>query len=429
MSALRRLSAGLPLAALYAMAVWVPLQYLPTRQYALVPPAAVWLDEVLLAGLAVVATVAASRWPVRVRLPFVIPLACFVAAVVASSIYNRTSLVELVLGLRAPLQCALLALVVAAIDVPDRHLIRLAAIAVALGTLQAPFAIGQLVATHELMSRDEVVGTMWRGASNSMAYFLALVMLPLAGLWLRRPRPRWPLAALAVMMVPLVFSSSRAAYYLVPLAVVVAFRRRLRHDRRLQLTLCGGAVLAAALFLVYYAVKPMSPGSEVHAELSPQRVFQEQLDPKGAMGRLYYLGYAWNLLVSRGVPGVLLGVGPARFSSTSGSYLDAPLLAEATRGAHAQVIPSQLVATLAEAGVLGLAALTMAVVAGVQTLRRAALRLADPAWQGWAEGAVAAGVFVLLAIPVDNVLELQHVAYYFWGMVGAAAVALRRGST
>ena len=428
MRSLRQVAAGLPLAALYAIAVWVPLQYLATRQFELVPRPAVWLDEALLVVLTGFAMVAAFKRPARLRLPIVLPLLGFLAVAVASSIYNRTSLIELVLGLRAPLQCVLLAFIVVVLDVPDRHLGRLAVITVALAVLQAPFAILQLDATHGLMSRDEVVGTMWRGASNSLAYFLLIVMLPLAGYWLRRPRPRWPLAALAAMMIPFVFSSSRGAYYLAPVAIVAAFWGQLWHNRRFHLALAGALLLAGALFLVYYGVKPRSPGSEVNAELSPRRVVMEQLDPKGAMGRLYYLSYAAKLLVRRGAPAVLLGVGPARFSSTSGSYLGAPLLAEATRGAHAQVIPSQLIATLTEFGLLGLATLMAAVVAGVGVLRRAALRLAEPGWRGWAEGAFGAGVFVLLAVPVDNVLELQHVAYYFWGTVGAAAVALRRSS-
>jgi len=428
MRSLRQVAAGLPLAALYAIAVWVPLQYLPTRQFELLPRPAVWLDEALLVVLAGFATAAAVRWPVRVRLPVALPLAGFVVIALASSVYNRTSLVELVLGLRAPLQCVVLAFVVVALDVPEKHLARLAAITVALAVLQAPFAVQQLAATHDLVSRDEVVGTMWRGASNSMAYFLVIVMLPLAGYWLRRPRPRWPLAALAAMMIPLVFSSSRGTYYLAPVAIVVAFWGQLRHNHRLHLLLAGTALLAAALFAVYYGVKPTSPGSEVDAELSPQRIIREQLDPKGAMGRLYYLRYAAELLVRRGGAAVLLGVGPARFSSTSGAYLGAPLLAEATRGAHAPVIPSQLIATLAEFGLLGLAALGLAFMAGVWILYRAAAVLTEPGWRGWAEGAVGAGAFVLFAAPLDNVWELQHVAYYFWGMVGAAAVTLRRSS-
>jgi len=428
MSSLGRVFGAVPLAALYAIAIWIPLQYLPTRQIELLPRAAVWFDEVLLVVLAGFAAVLACRRPARARLPVILPLAGFLTVAVASSIYNHTSLTELVLGLRAPLQCVMLAFVVVMLDVPDRHLAKLAGITVALGVLQAPFAIQQLAATHGLVSRDEVVGTMWRGASNSMAYFLVVLMLPLAGYWLRCPRPRWPLAALAAMMIPLVFSSSRGAYYLAPVAILAAFWGQLRHNRRLHLLLGGGALLAAALFAIYYGVKPRSPGSEVDPELSPRRIVREQLDPKGAMGRLYYLRYTSELLVHRGSVAVLLGVGPARFSSTSGCFLGAPLLVEATRGAHAPVIPSQLIATLAEFGLLGLATMGLAVVAGVWSLRRAALLLANPGWRGWAEGAVGAGAFVLLAAPLDNVWELQHVAYYFWGMVGAAAVALRRSS-
>jgi len=425
-SFLRRLAAGVPSGALVAIAAWVPLQYLPTRQFKLLPRAAVWTDEALLLLLAGLAAVAAWRRPSQGRMPVLLPLSAFVAIAVVSAIVNGTSLVELTLGLRAPLQCALLAFVLALLDVPRRDLARLAAITVALGALQAPFAIWQLAATHDLVSRDEVVGTMWRGASNSLAYFLFIVMLPLAGYWLRRPRPRWPLAALAAMMIPFVFCSSRGAYYLAPVVIVVTFWDQLRTNRRLQGLLAGAVLLAAVLFAVFYAVKPQSPGSEIDGEVSPSRIVREQLDPRGAMGRLYYFRYLTELLWNRGTSAVLVGVGPARFSSTSGAYLGAPLLAEATRGAHSPIIPSQIIATLAEFGVLGLAALGLAVVAGVQTLRRAATTLHDPGLRGWAEGAVGAGLFFLLATPLDNVWELQHVAYYFWGMVGAATVELRR---
>ena len=55
-----------------------------------------------------------------------------------------------------------------------------------------PFASWQFATTYELMSRDEVFGTLWRGASNSIAYFLILVMMPLLGLALRRGDLTWP---------------------------------------------------------------------------------------------------------------------------------------------------------------------------------------------------------------------------------------------
>jgi hypothetical protein len=418
----------LQVAALYAIAVWVPLQYLLTRQYELLPRNAVWLDEALLVLLAFPAVIAALKRPERARSPLTLPLTAFLAVALASAAYNRADLVELVLGLRAPLQCVVLAYVILLLEIPARNLARLGAITVALAALQAPFAVQQLAATYELVSRDEVVGTMWRGASNSLAYFLLMIMLPLAGYWLRRPRPRWPLAALAAMMIPFVFSSSRGAYYLAPVVVIATFWGQLRNHRRLHLLLAGAVVFSAALFAIYYGFKPTSPGSEVDAELSPRRVVREQLDHQGAMGRLYYLRWAADLLRGRGAPAVLLGVGPARFSSTSGAYLGAPLLAEATKGAHSSIIPSQLIATLSEFGVLGLAALSLAVVQGIGLLRAAARRLPEAGWRGWAEGAVGAGLFFVLATPLDNVWELQHVAYYFWGMVGAAAVMLRRGT-
>jgi len=415
----------LPIMALSVIAVWVPLQYLPTRQYRILPTAAVWLDDGLLLLLAVVAAVLAWRCPERVRVPLNLPLLAFLAVSIASAVWNGSSLIQLVLGLRALLQCVVLYYVIVLLRVPARDLVRLATVTVALAALQAPFAVYQFASTFRLMSRDEVFGTMWRGASNSLAYFLLMVMLPLAGFWIRQPERRWPLAALAAMLVPFVFCSSRGAYYLAPIVGVAALWQPLRVNRWLCAALAFGVVLTLSLFAIYYALKPRSYGSEVSAELSPIRVWREQLDPKGGMGRLYYLQYLVGLFRREGWATALIGLGPASFSSTSGAFLGAPLLAEATRGAHSPIIPSQLVATLAEFGLLGLVAFSWAVMRGIGVLRAAARQLQGPGWRGFAEGASGAGLLFLLAVPLDNVWELQFVAYYFWGMVGAATLALR----
>ncbi len=415
----------LPVMALYVIAVWVPLQYLPTRQYEILPPAVVWLDEALLVFLAVIAAIRAWRHPEQARLPLNSPLLAFLVVAVASALWNGSSIIQLVLGLRALLQCVALCYIIVLLRVSARDLIRLAAVTVSLATLQAPFAVYQFARTYRLMSRDEVFGTMWRGASNSMAYYLLMVMLPLAGFWIRRPGSRWPLAALAAMMVPFVFTSSRGAYYIAPVLCLAAFWEPLRTTRRIRVVMMCGLALALALFAVYYALKPQSYGSEVSAELSPIRVWREQLDSKGGMGRLYYLQHVLGLFRREGLTTLWVGLGPASFSSTSGAYLRAPLLAEATRNAHSPVIPSQLIATLAEFGLLGLAAFAWAVIRGIDVLRAAGRQLRDPSWRGFAEGAFGAGMFFLLVIPLDNIWELQFVAYYFWGMVGAATLALR----
>src|SRR5205807_9332933 len=117
---------------------------------------------------------------------------------------------------------------------------------------QAPCSAAQFSNTYELMSRDEVYGTMWRGASNSIAYFLILVMMPLLGVALRRPDLRWPRWALAVMLVPFVLSSSRGAYLLFPILFLAAFSRDLRKNPAIRSLIAWGAVAVGSLFAVYY---------------------------------------------------------------------------------------------------------------------------------------------------------------------------------
>src|SRR5207244_5787896 len=133
-------------------------------------------------------------------------------------------------------------------------------------------------------------------------------------------------------------------------------------------------------------------GSALDPELSPVRLLNEQLDPKGGMGRVYYLGYLYDLFHREGIASFWMGLGPSRFSSSSGAFLGARLLGEATRGAHAQVIPSQLIATLSEYGLLGLAAFGWLVLRALRVMRAAARRAGTPGWRGFAEGAVGAGL-------------------------------------
>src|SRR5207248_329002 len=155
--------------------------------------------------------------------------------------------------------------------------------------------------TYDQLSRDEVYGTMWRGASNSIAYFLILVMLPLLGIALRKPEIRWPRWAVMVILVPFVLASSRGAYILFPILFLIAFWEHVRENpvARTILAWCGAA--GTVLFTVYYFLKPESQSMEgTYAEMNPVRLVTEQLDPKYGMGRLYFLGYLYDLFHREG---------------------------------------------------------------------------------------------------------------------------------
>jgi hypothetical protein len=401
----------LGVAMLYLVAFWLPLQYLPTRTLGLLPLGFVWVDDFALLVAALLGAAHALRvGPSRLRSSLWAPLVGCAAVGIASALANGVGGQATVLCLRGPLQPVLAYFALKTLEPSLRDLRRLGLLCLGLALLQAPVAAVQFAVTRDEMSRDFVFGTFWKGASNSMAYYLFFFILPLAAL--ASEGRRWALSLAAVLLVPFVLASSRGAYLCLPPLLIVAIWPALRARRRTLYGLAALGAAAAIAFGLFYAYKPKIEGSEIAGELNPWRLVIEQFDRQKGMGRLYYARWAGERMAERGLPGELLGLGPAAFSSAAGAYLGAPLLAEATRGGHSPIVPGQLIAIGSELGLAGLLAFGWLVLAGLRNAGGASRA-------GLTRGLFAATLFLIPGTVLENVWELPHVATLAW-----AAVAL-----
>ena len=413
-------------ALLYVVAAWLPLQYLPTRSLHLLPLPFIWIDDAALVTAASLAFAAAwrreRRWP---RTPLDVPVMACLAAGTLSAAVNHVGPAHLALALRGPLEPVLCFYALWLLRPRRRQLAGLAALSLALALLQVPVTLVQFLVTRGAMSRDLVYGTFWIGASNSIAYYLLYFVLPLLGAAAARPERRGALLAAAALMVPFVLASSRGALLLLPcLALVAVWPALRRHPRALG----GVGALAAAALLglaLFYAFKPAIEGSELSGELSPRRFWLEQWNRERGMGRLYYARWIAERMVERGPATLAFGVGPARFSSSAGAWLRAPLLEEATRGGHSPIIPGQLIATVSEYGLVGAAAFAWLVAAGLALAWRGWRRAPQGVAGGLRRGAFAAALFLAAGTVLENVWEVPHVAMLAWAGIAWCGLAWR----
>lgn len=397
-----------PKLATYFVVVFGVLQYLFTKSYAVLPLAVTVLDDVVLAGVLVRSLVDILSGRRRFGSPLVLAaLAVWVGSGVANSILRGGSLSLLVLALRG---IALPAAVLLAAGLyfderTDRERIRWAVIGIC--TFHAGLSIVQWLGAPARF--DVGYGVLGPGGANS-AGFLDLIGL----VWLlAKPleRRHWVIAA--VLMMSPIASSSRAAIYVLPLAVFIVLLSRNSLSRGLARAM--GAVSIAGMALWGYSVA-VGRGLE---ELAVGALFKSQFIA-GQGGRLLYVA-ALPQVLHRDPVLWLFGLGPGNFTSYVGvgTLVPAFQLVAFTRSdaetgyAYPDI---EWAALLGEYGIVGTAAVvTMLTAPVVRWFRRREVLIA---MQDVTIALPAVMVIILVAMTTLNVLEVQPLAYVGWLTAG-----------
>ncbi len=426
----------LPL-AIHALTLWVPIQYAVTKDLALLPRAAVWLDEATLVGLA--AALVLRR--VRLSTPFGPtpidrPLLAFLLVAAASAIANEVRPIVAILGLRDLLQYLVVFYALAWLPLSprlDRACIRLA---VGVGLLQAPVALVQAAllfrgAGDRLLegNYDMTVGTFGPSGGDFVAYYVTFLFL----LLLARARYGRPVNALVfpALIIPFVASTSRLCFLAFPPCALWLFRRQvLSHPRRLVVPTAVIGIALAGLAL-YYRNDP----ALMRMVFDPRTIVASQFTVDAHyVGRAVHYPMAWTMLTDMAAS-PWLGLGPGMYVGPTAHHFMVP----ATRLVYDVFgmdpatlrfgsVDSGILPIVTPYGVLGLTAFAwiLARVFGMaRALERSARRPEDRAL-GAGMGAIV--LFAVLGCLAAPVFEVQVLAYFFWLFAGLAVRAARRNA-
>lgn len=409
-----------PLVAVWVILFWVPIQYLPTKAFQILPQNAVWVDEVVVVGLALAAFMRIAFIRTKYKpTPVDLPLLGFIIIGAISTLLNGVSPIVAIMGLRGVLQFPLLYYAILNFNFSDKALRLIIWTIIITALIQIPTTLIQLVIfmSHPTTGiNDEMYGTFGPRNSNSLGWMLSFVAFILVGLIKygeRNFRNKY-IAILFLTLIPFILASSRASYFFLPGILLWIHRRQIFRSAK-EATLYGGLtfVLICGIFLYY------NLSQEEISHISPYRIWKEQTEFQQSSGRLLFYPIAWDAY-RRYAFNSLTGTGPGTFTSYTGQFFNTePYQAVGYIFEQFELIQSsvnsQLIATGGEFGPLGLIFYFLALIKLYQLAKKVEKSsTSDPFWKGVAVGLRGCLIFFSAATVIGNVWETQQVAYYLW---------------
>jgi O-Antigen ligase len=409
---------------MYVIIAWLSVQYLLTGLFPVLPDAAVWLDDGLLVVLTVIwiARKLATSAPFRPQRLDMCLLAFLLVGVVSATV-NHVDLRTAVPGIRALVGPILLYYAVTQLRFSRRTLRRMIYLVLWMAVLQLPFVIYSARQTGVWWG-DYVTGMFDAGSGGGLGHFLSLSLLLLVGL-LRydRHRMRHLLMAGAILG-PLVLTSSRLSYLVIPLTLIWVYRGEL--VRRLSTVVLVAVVIAVLGAAIVYSYQAFSSFS-LSDNLNPTVILQDQFNPTYS-GRLVWYSIAWEQLKTDAV-NILIGFGPGTFSSFTAERNQTPIFQTfewIRRSQGFALMPqSEFISVPGEYGVIGLLAYSGILVAAYRSVSKRLKHQQDPFWKGVGYGAKAMIIYFAVAGLTQNTWETAFVAGYFWLVLGTFNAATR----
>jgi hypothetical protein len=398
--------AGPRKAALLALALGM-LQYGPTKALHVVPLSFTVIDDILLLGLGI-------RWLADVSLRRTTPplwattwLLVWMAFGLLDTVAYGISIATTLESFRWMFLPAVL-YVVSAQHGRERGFARsLIRIVVAVGLLQAAVAIAQAFNARSI--GDGSFGLLGQGGANALGFLILLTVVLVAADGGSLSRSVWPIA---LGIAGIVASSARAAIIVLPFALILAYRGRLR---RPAAALALVAIVTASGYVVVLAFERSQ--MNVRQDLSPARLVVAQLDtPNHGGGRLLPLLRLPTLFGTSPLVWAT-GLGPGQYGS---AFRQIPSM----RNFSYSIANSEWVVILGEYGLVGVLCF-LAIL--VRPLRLAIGESRPRDGIPWAlQISRAAPSIILIAVvgmTVLTILEYQPFSYPWWALLGLLEAA------
>jgi O-Antigen ligase len=397
-------------AALIALALGM-LQYGPTKTVHLLPAAFTVVDDALLVALAVrwVVDVALrrARPPVWVLTPLLIWVGVGIIGLLARGIDVRLALSSF----RWMFLPAVLCMVCAHYALEERFAVRVLQIIIGVGMLQAGVAI--LQAGFHRSIGDSSYGLLGPGGANALGFIVLLAMVLVAADDRPLSRSIWLVIAGAAGIVA---AQSRAAILVMPFALMVTYRRRLK--RPVAVLVAAVIVLAVgSAVVVAFEVSHMP----VTRDLSPLHLVAVQLQsPDTGGGRLVPLRHLPHMF-GGSVFSWAGGLGPSQYGS---AFRPIKWMAHYSY----QIANSEWTVIVGEYGLVGL----ICFLAILSRFVLIALRPPDddaPDWMRQVRRAAPAIMMVAaVGMTVMIILEYQPFSYAFWALLGLVEAMFLRSN-
>lgn len=309
-----------------ALCVYVPVQYFLTKDLGLLPRAAVWLDELLVVGLALVLVIRQAQFRDVLRwTPINVPLLAFVGIGVVSAVLNQVAPHIAILGMRDTLQYVVVFAALAALPLDERWDRWWLRIAFAVGAVQAPIAVVQAVLLFKnhpdriaAGDYDMTVGTFGPSGGDFVAYYVMFLLL----LLMARVRSgvRIPTWVVPLLLVPFVASTSRLCFLFLPLGAAWLFRKQIFTSPR---RIIGPILILAVAFAglaIYYRNSP----ELMRMVLDPRTIVASQFDfDLHYVGRAVHYPMGWVILRDMGAHPAI-GVGPGMYLGPTAHFFMVP---------------------------------------------------------------------------------------------------------
>jgi len=380
------------------------------------------LDELILLGLTL-------SWVLRIlvhnnlfrRTPLDWPVLLFAVYYVMSVLWHGVAPANALLGWRDAVFYVLLFYVLAQFHFSQSFLTRLVKWVMWTAYLQLAVLLVQwlvLVArTGSFLLEDDAVGLMGPSGSHKLGYFAGTLLLAYLGFFRERVYRRKGL--ILVLVATVLISSTRAALFWVPVALTVLLWRDLWRRRRVRMLWVGTVLLLLVMASGYMTLPETS-----RATLLPRKLYSQQM--RTLQGRRFtrtaYLRYTWNVLQAEG--SVLWGVGPGWYASKTASRLGSPYF-ESLPPAAAPGL-SQIVTSLGEYGVVGLALIGFIYLTLLRYVARLSRKSPSPYLRGISAASVGTLLFYGLATSSSIAFEIQQVAIIPWLFAGSALAIARQ---
>lgn len=356
---------------------------------------------------------------------FEVAMCAFVLVVAASTLLNRSSLLQVFVSIKEYLYLWSFYLVIALGYLDRDFLHRVWKALIWVLPLQLPVIVYQ----HFFVAKARVGASSWDavvglfggnpesgGASGAMAMFTVFIMLFAIALWQRRLMPKWQFfLLLGTGLASLALTEVKVVLILIPVGIAVLYSGEI-----LQRPIRSFGMVAAALgvtFLVLMAYQSQFQGSGSTRRLSVQEYVDQMVDrttntsfvnlATGEMGRVSALTFWWQRHGNDQPVHLFLGhgMGSSRFGSI--------VVGEVAREYRFRIDRSSLAILLWEAGLVGAAFFCAVLLGGAVAARRLVRRFErDDRFAAAVLSASSAGLSIfLIGLPYNtdmiNVAPIQ----------------------
>ena len=402
--------------------VWFNIQYYFTKQLEILPEYFIWLDDIAL-FIAVIISFILFKFSmnnIKIIKKINLSIQLFIICGVISWYLNGGSLLQLVLGLRSFLQFYLLFIVVTNTPFTKDELKIFIKIIILFCLLQLPATLYQYLFTAGNV--DDIIGTLGPGDANSLGMYFLFSIILMVSFILQNYKVMESFYSLCIIAFPFIACSSRVAFFILPVLILILV---LNSNLKKYINVRNMLPLLVICILVFIITKEYSATDVGEANTLDfmQNIEKEQSNK--SMGRLYYLGVAYDLITSN-TQTFLFGKGPASFSSSGGKYLNSPLLYDATYDATAVgVISSEIVTIMVEYGIIGLIIIISIFIEILNEFKKYKSIILDDKFSfGVILTTKVMTFFMIVSIFADITLEIYCIAYTYWLFVGYSLVSL-----